>query len=151
VLCSSKVQHRDPHQPRPANRHGPTGLRYRSPATALPPDGKERVGGEDRVVPKAGRGPRCQATLNGRWLSQGYLAIRPRWPHFGLTTPLNNAACCVAMNSIPLGQRSYGLVVDPGETLYGSEGWGLESLRARHASAGQGRFSVVRGGPFSLP
>ena len=34
---------------------------------------------------------------------------------------------------------------------YGSEGWGFESLRARHISAGQGRFSVVRGGPISLP
>src|SRR5262249_36723755 len=31
---------------------------------------------------------------------------------------------------------------------YGSEGWGFESLRARHISAGRGRFSRVRGGPF---
>jgi hypothetical protein len=29
--------------------------------------------------------------------------------------------------------------------IYGSEGWGFESLRAHHVSAGQGRFSGVRG------
>jgi hypothetical protein len=44
-LCSSKVQQRHRANPTTANPRGPTGLRHRPPATALPPDGKEKVYG----------------------------------------------------------------------------------------------------------
>jgi hypothetical protein len=42
VLCSSKMQQRHRASPAAADPHGPAGLGHRPPATALPPDGKER-------------------------------------------------------------------------------------------------------------
>src|SRR5262249_60917249 len=59
------------------------------------------------------------------------MAIGLRWPDSGRTVTLNTAAYCVLMNGIPPGQRAYEPVGDMPETLYGSEGWGFESLRAR--------------------
>jgi hypothetical protein len=49
------------------------------------------------------------------------LVIEPRWPDFGLITPLNVAACCALLSSISAGQLMYGLVADAPGTLYGSE------------------------------
>jgi len=63
------------------------------------------------------------------------------WPDFGRTTALNVAAYCALLNSILPGQRVAEQVEEIPETFYGSEGWGFESLRARHISACQGRFS----------
>jgi hypothetical protein len=53
------------------------------------------------------------------------------WPDFGRTTALNVATFCVLVNSIPPGQQAYEQAADMPETLYESEGWGFESLRAR--------------------
>jgi hypothetical protein len=53
------------------------------------------------------------------------------WPHFGRTRTLNAAIYCAPVSSISAGQRGNGQVADRRDTVYGSEGWGFESLRAR--------------------
>ena len=53
-----------------------------------------------------------------------------RWPHSGRPTALNTATHCVMLSSIAAGHRAYGLVAGVPVSLYGSEGWGFESLRA---------------------
>ena len=60
------------------------------------------------------------------------------WPDFGRTAALNVAYYCVSMNSIAPDQRAYEQAGEMPETFYGSEGWGFESLRARHTCTGQG-------------
>src|SRR5215467_13367397 len=88
-----------------------------------------------------------------RWLTVGgpanarSMTMGLRWPHFGLTATLNVAAHRAQANSIPPGQRSYALVGEMPETLYGSEGWGFESLRAR---PGQQPIAILRR-PLLLP
>ena len=64
--------------------------------------------------------------------SQDSLVIGLRWPDFGRTAALNVAAYYALVDGIPPGQRAYVLVGEMPETLYGSEGWGFGSLRARH-------------------
>ena len=50
------------------------------------------------------------------------------WPHFGRTRTLNAAIYCVPVSSISAGQRGNGQVADRRDIVYGSEGWGFESL-----------------------
>jgi hypothetical protein len=50
------------------------------------------------------------------------LVVGLSWPDFGRTVTLNVAAYCVAMNTIPPGQRVYEQVGSVPETLYGSDG-----------------------------
>ena len=44
---------------------------------------------------------------------------------------LNAAIYCAPVSSISVGQRENGQVAGACDTVYGSEGWGFESLRAR--------------------
>jgi hypothetical protein len=53
------------------------------------------------------------------------------WPLFGRTKTLNAVARCASLNSIFAVQRQNEQVADTGIDLYGSEGWGFGSLRAR--------------------
>src|SRR5690348_11680599 len=59
---------------------------------------------------------------------------------FGRTTALNAAYRCTSMNSPPPGQRPYALMGGATAILFGSEGWGFESLRARSGLVGH-RFT----------
>jgi hypothetical protein len=86
-------------------------------------------------------------TLNRRPAGR---AAQPRWPHSGHTEALNAAACCASMIGILPGQSSNGQIASTGVDLYGSEGWGFESLRARHVSAGQGHSLGYDGRPRRL-
>jgi hypothetical protein len=54
-----------------------------------------------------------------------------RWPDFGLTVTPNADNCCALLSSILAGQRQDSLVRETRVDIYGSEGWGFESLRAR--------------------
>ena len=56
----------------------------------------------------------------------------PFWPLFGRTRTLNAAAYCASMSTVSAGQHWNGQVAGTRDTVYGSEGWGFESLRARH-------------------
>ena len=80
-------------------------------------------------------GKRLQAAGVKRQLTIADLRARPdlrlRWPDFGRTTTLKVGAYCASVNSIPPGQQVYEPLGEMAETLYGSEGWGFESLRAR--------------------
>jgi hypothetical protein len=58
-------------------------------------------------------------------------AYNASWPHFGRTTALNAATYCASTSSVSADQRTHGQVAGVGVDLYGSEGWGFESLRAR--------------------
>jgi len=57
----------------------------------------------------------------------------PRWPHFGRMRTLNAAIYCALVSSSPAGQWGNEQLVNARDTVYGSEGWGFESLRARHS------------------
>ncbi len=59
--------------------------------------------------------------------------VWPGWPLFGRTTTLNTAACCASVSNISAGQQRNEQVADAPDTVYGSEGWRFESLRARQA------------------
>ena len=54
---------------------------------------------------------------------------------FGLTVKPNGDNCCALLSLA--GQRKNPWAMSGSVHLYGSEGWGFESLRARHISAGQ--------------
>jgi hypothetical protein len=57
--------------------------------------------------------------------------VRSRWPPIGRQTTLNVAIYCAPVSRVSAGQRQNGQVADARDTVYGSEGWGFESLRAR--------------------
>jgi len=72
--------------------------------------------------------------------TQGRSALgHPGWPDFGRTTTLNVAAYCALANGISPSQRTYEPVGEAIETIYGSEGWGFESLRSARLLPGLGR------------
>ena len=81
------------------------------------------------------RSTAAQRRASRRW--PGRSGSRPgsgrrRWPHSGRTTALNAATGCASLSSIAPVHQAYGLVRDVHVSLYGSEGWGFESLQARH-------------------
>ena len=55
------------------------------------------------------------------------------WPLFGHTRTFNAAAYCASMSTVWAGQQWNVQVPGTRDTVYGSEGWGFESLRARPA------------------
>src|SRR5215472_15731818 len=54
-----------------------------------------------------------------------------RWPHFGHTTSRKTGRRRKATSNILAGQTACPQLVGRRDTVYGSEGWGFESLRAR--------------------
>jgi hypothetical protein len=90
-------------------------------------------------------GADCQLALDG-WptIAHGWLP-GPGWPHFGRTTALNAADDCAPLITISAGQQGCRQVVGAAVDLYGSEGWGFESLRARPAHR---PFAVLAGAYF---
>ena len=80
------------------------------------------------VVRIGGHAVNCGLTVGRRSARHGY---GPRWPDFGRIAALNAVTYCALLSSISAGQLMYRLVANAPTTLYGSEGWGFESLRAR--------------------
>jgi hypothetical protein len=72
--------------------------------------------------------------LRARHQVPAILSSLPRasgWPDFGLTTAPSADNCCALLRTVLAGQMP-GRWSDGCLYLYGSEGWGFESLRARH-------------------
>ena len=57
--------------------------------------------------------------------------VRPRWPLSGRQTTLNAAISCATVFNISAGQQRNGQIANARDTVYGSDGWGFESLQAR--------------------
>ena len=65
-----------------------------------------------------------------------------RWSDFGHRTLLSNGRQYKLLRTIMAGQRPSAQVAGACGTVYGSEGWGFESLRARHRLPRSQRWSL---------
>jgi len=57
--------------------------------------------------------------------------LTPRWPDFGRMTLSDNERQRKPLRAVLAGRQASVQVTDTRDTVYGSEGWGFESLRAR--------------------
>jgi len=114
------------------------------PTVSAGQDWSIRVNSVQREVQQQGRTTARMHDRRHRWLpaevDRSWDApvvriemVRPRWPLSGRQTTLNAASYCAPVSSISAGQQRNGQVADRRDTVYGSEGWGFESLRARPA------------------
>jgi hypothetical protein len=88
--------------------------------------------------PARNRSPGC--------VTRAWLMLR--WPDFGRTPPRNEGEQRQPVSAVLAGQPSSAQVAGTSGTIYGSESWGFESLRARPAhrpltAPGRGPFLLV--------
>jgi hypothetical protein len=95
---------------------------FKHPTHPIPPSWWRQAGAAGRAEWPGKRPSAHRSTGHGRHLC---------WPHLGLTAALNADNCCALPSNVLAGQRFTLLVMRADVYLYGSEGWGFESLRAR--------------------
>jgi hypothetical protein len=137
---------RSPRRPAPgASRQASRRLPSADPGGQLPPGGHGHRHTAEAVrrrlprLPLPGRRCAADALVAGRRAGNSFASRWPRaeaggwppWPDFGLTVTPNADNCCALLSNVLAGQHPDMLVTEASVYIYGSEGWGFESLRAR--------------------